>query len=326
MLTNEEKAEQERVLCSGSGYEAYELAVRLGQRADLEKLLDHVCARSIDEAVDGQLAVDFARNVAGADVAGIQQFLLDIADENSLCAFVSEVEDVDLAAIEAGVIEKGLARVACHIAKSVPGANITALQDLVLRSSDPLAIFDFSRNVEGASKEGATQALASIHPVKLAKARKAIFETGGVPLPSKSFVFNDFDAFKAALMEFDLMLLRGACGTDIGGDTPIHYFNTTGDAYDAANTWLEHGSVICVPNENVIGLSWTWPIAVSAEAGELHHIESGKYEGVLGDAKFPAESLQLAISLTAVCEAGKADWIMEMQGEDSGVRFRGPGM
>lgn len=280
MLTNEEKAEQERVLCSGSGYEAYELAVRLGQRADLETLLDQVCAGIIDKAVDGQLAVDFAKNVAGADVAGIQQFLLDIADESSLCAFLSEVEDVDLAAIEAGVIENGLARVACHIAKSVPGANITALQDLILRSSDP----------------------------------------------RKSFVISDFDAFKAALKEFDLMLLRGACGTNTGGDTPIHYFDTTGDAYDAANTWLEHGSVICVPNENVIGLSWTWPIAVSAEAGELHHIESGRYEGVLDDAKFPAENLQLALSLTAVCEAGKAEWVLEMLGEDSGVRFRGPGM
>ena len=49
----------------------------------------------------------------------------------------------------------------------------------------------------------------------------------------------------------------------------VHTFDSTGDAYDASQIDLDKGSIMVVESEGVVGLAWTWPVAVTAEAGEL---------------------------------------------------------
>jgi hypothetical protein len=62
------------------------------------------------------------------------------------------------------------------------------------------------------------------------------------------------------------------------GRTHVHYFKTTGDAYDAAMTGEDIdtgndvlvGDILVVESEQVIGLADTWPIAVTSQRGQFH--------------------------------------------------------
>lgn len=54
----------------------------------------------------------------------------------------------------------------------------------------------------------------------------------------------------------------------------ILHFESTGAAYDAAmsDDRIRKGDVLVVKSEEVVGLADTWPVAVTLEAGQLHHV------------------------------------------------------
>lgn len=53
----------------------------------------------------------------------------------------------------------------------------------------------------------------------------------------------------------------------------VHYFDSTGEAYDATQIgdapWMD---ILVVPSEKVVGLSCTWPLSVTDAHGELHKL------------------------------------------------------
>lgn len=65
----------------------------------------------------------------------------------------------------------------------------------------------------------------------------------------------------------------------------FHTLATTGRAYDACQTCEEisNGDLLLIPGERVIGIAWTWPIALTEEPGKLHQPKEGMERKVLGD-------------------------------------------
>lgn len=56
----------------------------------------------------------------------------------------------------------------------------------------------------------------------------------------------------------------------------IHRFETSGEAYDASQTWDEilDGDVLSVPSEKVVGvLIEAWPVAIGETSGEFHEAD-----------------------------------------------------
>jgi len=55
----------------------------------------------------------------------------------------------------------------------------------------------------------------------------------------------------------------------------LHGFATTGNAYDACqcDEAIGKGDTLIVLPEGVIGIAWTWPIAVTAANGALHQVK-----------------------------------------------------
>lgn len=47
----------------------------------------------------------------------------------------------------------------------------------------------------------------------------------------------------------------------------IHEFSDTREAYGASQCYVDTGDVLYVPSENVVGVSYTWPIAITDEWG-----------------------------------------------------------
>ena len=67
--------------------------------------------------------------------------------------------------------------------------------------------------------------------------------------------------------------------------TTIHHFETSRDAYDASNHTFDAdgndgavltGHLFTVHSERIVGLVWTWPLAVSQECGALHTMAMGE--------------------------------------------------
>ena len=52
----------------------------------------------------------------------------------------------------------------------------------------------------------------------------------------------------------------------------IHEFPCTEEAYGASQCYVDTGDVLFVPHENVVGVSYAWPIAITNERGDLHEI------------------------------------------------------
>lgn len=87
-----------------------------------------------------------------------------------------------------------------------------------------------------------------------------------------------FSALQAASTDM-LQLLHRALVQELatrGGPavTKLH-FDSTGQAYGATQTqdWVRNGTVLVIPNERVIGVAHTWPVAVTEAAGELHKLD-----------------------------------------------------
>lgn len=55
----------------------------------------------------------------------------------------------------------------------------------------------------------------------------------------------------------------------------IHQFNSSGEAYDRCQTdpSVKTGDVLHIPSEGVVGYADTWPVAVTANPGNLHHLK-----------------------------------------------------
>ena len=64
----------------------------------------------------------------------------------------------------------------------------------------------------------------------------------------------------------------------------IHYFETTGDAYDACqcDEKITNGDLLVIVPEKVVGIADTWPIAVTENHGVLHRPKEGY---TVGDVK-----------------------------------------
>lgn len=55
----------------------------------------------------------------------------------------------------------------------------------------------------------------------------------------------------------------------------VQTFRTTGAAYDACQTGeAPVGAVLHIPTERVVGISDTWPLAVTVETGNLHGVKA----------------------------------------------------
>lgn len=52
----------------------------------------------------------------------------------------------------------------------------------------------------------------------------------------------------------------------------IHEFSSTEEAYGASQCYVDTGDVLYVPSENVVGVSHTWPFAITDEWGDLHEV------------------------------------------------------
>ena len=50
----------------------------------------------------------------------------------------------------------------------------------------------------------------------------------------------------------------------------IHEFSCTEAAYAASQCYVDTGDVLYVPSENVVGVSYTWPFAITDEWEGLH--------------------------------------------------------
>lgn len=58
----------------------------------------------------------------------------------------------------------------------------------------------------------------------------------------------------------------------------VREYATTGDAYDAVQTDPEvrKGDILLIRSEGVVGIADTWPVAITHECGELHHVKHGE--------------------------------------------------
>ena len=55
----------------------------------------------------------------------------------------------------------------------------------------------------------------------------------------------------------------------------IHKFDTTGEAYNAVqfDQEIKNGDFLFVPSEQVLGIAYTWPFALTKNHGALHTVE-----------------------------------------------------
>jgi hypothetical protein len=94
--------------------------------------------------------------------------------------------------------------------------------------------------------------------------------------------------------------------------TKEHTFDSTSDAYDAVqcDETIRNGDVLVIENERVIGLAWTWPVAVTVEHGALHTV-NGNGVSVIKDATWTVEQIKAAIAAADERGLKVADWARE---------------
>jgi hypothetical protein len=75
-------------------------------------------------------------------------------------------------------------------------------------------------------------------------------------------------------------------------------FYSTGEAYDATqcDETIKNGDVLVCDRERVIGLAWTWPMAVTVDAGQLHTARTMGIEHLLTDANISVEQVRAAVA------------------------------
>jgi hypothetical protein len=57
----------------------------------------------------------------------------------------------------------------------------------------------------------------------------------------------------------------------------IRIFESSGEAYDACqcDDSIKKGDLLVIPSEDVVGLAGIWPIAITANNGQLHKLTDG---------------------------------------------------
>jgi hypothetical protein len=77
----------------------------------------------------------------------------------------------------------------------------------------------------------------------------------------------------------------------------IHTFDSTGDAYDACQTDenIKNGDCLFIPRERVVGLAATWPISVTATAGNLHVVNEGRLQSYTDDIGITRAQVDFAV-------------------------------
>ncbi|RUE86337.1 hypothetical protein IPC1135_29655 [Pseudomonas aeruginosa] len=88
-----------------------------------------------------------------------------------------------------------------------------------------------------------------------------------------------------------------------------HIFDSTGAAYDATqcDQAVGKGHALHVSAEKVVGLAWTWPVAITLEAGALHCMGDTP-DTVISDAGWTTEQIKHAVALADQCGYPVADW------------------
>lgn len=77
-------------------------------------------------------------------------------------------------------------------------------------------------------------------------------------------------------------------------------FQSSGRAYDACqcDDTIKNGTVLVCEREGVVGLAWTWPVAVSAEYGALHTpAVHGDLRALMNEAGWDDEHVRAAVAL-----------------------------
>lgn len=71
-----------------------------------------------------------------------------------------------------------------------------------------------------------------------------------------------------------------------------HTFESTATAYDEVqcDDGIKKGDTLFIPSEGVVGLAWAWPVAVTANYGDLHAVTNAS----LFDDEFTPEQLAQA--------------------------------
>jgi hypothetical protein len=91
-----------------------------------------------------------------------------------------------------------------------------------------------------------------------------------------------------------------------------HTFASTGDAYDQTqcNPAIRTGDSLLIASEQVVGLSWTWPVAVTAKAGALHEMAEAESAGadVIRSAGWTTDQIRTAVELADAQGFTVADW------------------
>ena len=92
-------------------------------------------------------------------------------------------------------------------------------------------------------------------------------------------------------------------GMHMVDDVRVWTFANSGDAYDMTqcDEDLKTGDVLLIPSEKVVGITYTWPLAITKEMGPLHGVEEGhKIEDLLPsdtDKDYLNKALKVARSL-----------------------------
>jgi len=89
----------------------------------------------------------------------------------------------------------------------------------------------------------------------------------------------------------------------------MNTFDSTGDAYDATqcDDSIQNGDALVIQCEGVVGLAWTWPVAVTLQAGDLHAV-NGSAAGVVADAGWAPEQIRAAVELADGFKFPVAEW------------------
>ena len=79
-----------------------------------------------------------------------------------------------------------------------------------------------------------------------------------------------------------------------------HTFGSTEHAYGACQgDDIKNGDILDIEAEGVVGLAWAWPVAVTAESGELDavRLNPGAVERVAEKAGWSNEQISAAVAL-----------------------------
>lgn len=100
--------------------------------------------------------------------------------------------------------------------------------------------------------------------------------------------------------------------------THTHTFSSTGDAYDATqcDDDVLTGHTLLVLQEGVVGLSWTWPVAVTVISGNLHQMGDNPAT-VITDAGWETSQIQHAVAVADEHNLPVAEWARKASSEST---------